>query len=157
MPFPARVHSFTAETELPLPRAEVFAFFADAANLQRITPPELGFEIRSAMPVELREGTLIEYRLRLLGIPFGWTTRIAAWDPPARFVDEQLRGPYRQWVHEHAFTAVGERTRMRDTVRWSLPMQPFGELAYPLVKFQIGRIFAYRETAIRELLRERMG
>lgn len=145
-------HVLETEMELPLPREEVFAFFADAANLGRITPPELDFDVRTPMPIELRAGARIEYRLGLAGIRFGWMTRIAAWEPPARFVDEQLRGPYRVWVHEHTFEPQGGGTVIRDRVRWGLPLAPLGELAYPLVRLQLRRIFAYRQRRIRELL-----
>lgn len=145
-------HLLTVETELPLPREAVFAFFSDAANLQQITPPELHFEIRTPMPFTIVEGSEIEYRLRLMGVPLGWTSRITVWRPPECFVDEQLRGPYRSWHHLHEFIETSAGTRIRDRVTWALPFPPLGEIAWPVVRLQLGRIFAYRQRRVRELL-----
>ncbi len=137
---------------LPLVREQVFAFFADAENLERITPPELRFRILTPRPIVMAAGAVIDYRLSLVGVPFHWRTRIAAWDPPRSFTDEQLAGPYRQWVHTHEFEAVGDGTCIRDTVRYRLPLFPVGQLAYPLVRAQIGRVFRYRASAILDAL-----
>ena len=150
-------HHLHTTTWLPGPRDRVFAFFADAENLEKITPPELAFEIVTPTPIDVREGALIEYRLGLFGVRFGWLTEITAWEPPYRFVDQQLRGPYRRWHHTHTFVeAAGPDgqpgTRMDDLVRWELPLAPFGEAAYPLVRAQLARIFGYRQRRIRELL-----
>lgn len=130
----------------------MFRFFADAENLERITPPELGFEFVTPLPVEMRVGALIEYRLRLFGVRFGWRTRIVAWEPDSSFVDEQLRGPYRRWVHTHRFREVGGGTEVEDDIEWSLPFPPLGEIARPVVRRQLARIFDYRERAIRAIL-----
>lgn len=146
------VHVLALETFVPRPRREVFAFFAAAENLERITPPELRFRIATAPPIRMAEGTLIDYRLRLFGVPFAWRTRIARWEPESRFVDEQLAGPYASWVHTHAFRPARGGTLMTDEVRYRLPLFPAGELAYPLVRLQLARIFAYRARRIRELL-----
>lgn len=147
-------HVLETETFLPLPREEVFPFFAAAENLERITPRELGFRIITPGPVVVREGRLIDYRLRLFGVPFRWRTRITVWDPPHRFVDEQLSGPYHTWLHGHEFTEVDGGTLMRDQVRYRLPLHPLGSLALPLVRAQITRIFRFRSGAIRRLLLE---
>jgi len=139
-------------TWLPRPVDETFAFFADAANLERITPPELRFRIVTPQPIDMRRGTLIEYRLALFALPFGWHTRIDAWSPPRRFVDLQLAGPYQRWVHTHEFEPQRGGTRMRDTVEYRLPLGWLGLAALPPVRRQLTRIFDYREAAIQRLL-----
>ena len=153
----AVTHRLHTTTTLPLPRAEVFDFFADAENLGRITPPELAFEITTPRLVQIEEGALIDYRLGLFGVRFGWRTEIVRWEPPYRFVDRQLRGPYRRWHHTHSFVEVAGRggapvTQMDDEVLWELPLSPLGEVAYPLVRAQLARIFGYRQRAIRAIL-----
>lgn len=147
-----KVRRFSLSTTLALPRDRVFPFFAAAANLERITPPELQFRIVSPLPIEMREGALIRYRLRLYGVPFEWLTRISVWDPPHAFVDEQLTGPYKRWIHRHTFFDRGGHTDMEDVVDYALPFYPFGEIAAPLVAAQVRRIFDYRTTAIERLL-----
>jgi ligand-binding SRPBCC domain-containing protein len=142
-------HRFEASSTLPLGRDRVFPFFADAANLEVITPPELQFRIITPQPIRMHAGALIRYRLRLMGVPFEWLTRIAEWDPPNGFVDEQLKGPYRSWVHRHRFLAVPEGTRIDDQVTYDLPLFPLGEIAAPIVNLQVRRIFRYRAEAIR--------
>ena len=147
---PARaVHVLSREQRLPLAPSELFPFFADAGNLARVTPPELAFAFETELPIEMRVGAEIRYRLRLWGVPFHWRTRIAAWDPPQGFVDEQVRGPYRFWRHTHSFRAApGGGTIMLDRVEYALPFAPFGELAHFLVRRQLERIFDYRSDAI---------
>ena len=147
-----KVHRFSLATTLALPRERVFPFFAEATNLEQITPPELRFRVVSPLPIEMGEGTLITYRMRLHGIPFKWVTRISVWHPPCEFVDEQLEGPYRQWIHRHTFTGHGDATRMEDVVDYALPFYPLGELAAPFVAAKVRRIFAYRTSAIERLL-----
>ena len=148
-------HVLETTADLPLAVQEVFDFFANAENLERITPPELAFRILTPTPIEIGEGVLIDYRLRLFGVPFGWRTRISRWEPPHRFVDEQLRGPYRTWVHTHTFAESGDGTLMIDRVEYGLPGQPVSHLVLPLVRRQLDRIFRYRAWVIREILRLR--
>jgi ligand-binding SRPBCC domain-containing protein len=137
---------------LPLPREAVFAFFADATNLERITPPELRFRILTSHPIAMQAGTLIDYRLRLFAVPLSWQARIMDWKPPAGFVDEQVRGPYRIWRHTHRFYDAEEGTVIEDTVHYRLPFGPLGDLFHPLVCLQLRRIFRFRKLAVRRCL-----
>ena len=146
------LHTLYTSMSLPLPRDEVFAFFAEATNLQRITPPELGFELVTPQPIHLSEGTRIEYRLHLFGVPFAWQSEIQRWHPPEAFVDVQLRGPYKRWVHTHRFREEDGATLIEDEVQYALPYWPLGELGYPLVRLQLARIFRYRQQAIQTCL-----
>ncbi len=135
---------------LPLPPEDVFPFFADAHNLEAITPPWLGFRVVTPQPIAMGAGTFIEYRLRLHGIPLRWRTRIAVWDPPRRFVDVQISGPYRLWHHTHDFeTDGGGHSVMRDTVRYALPLGPLGVLAHrAVVRRDLAAIFDFRQRAV---------
>jgi ligand-binding SRPBCC domain-containing protein len=145
----SRAHVIAREQLVRRPRREVFAFFADAANLQEITPPFLRFRILTPLPIEMRPGALITYRLSLLGVPFRWRTRIVEWRPDERFVDEQLEGPYRRWWHEHTFEETAGGTRVRDRVEYELPLGPLGGLARRLfVAPRLEAIFAFRRQAI---------
>ena len=134
---------------LPCPPEELFPFFADAFNLERITPPLLRFRVVTPPPIEMRAGALIDYRLRIHGVPAKWRTEITAWDPPHRFVDEQLRGPYRQWIHEHTFEPQDGGTLCRDRVDYAAPG---GSLVNRfLIEPDVRRIFAYRAAALEEI------
>ena len=145
-------HEFNDATFVARPRAEVFAFFANAANLEDITPPQLRFRITSAEPIDMNVGTLIDYRLSLFGIPFEWRTRIAAWNAGVCFVDEQLKGPYAKWVHTHTFSDAPGGTLVSDSVVYRLPLFPVGEIALPVIRLQLKYIFRHRTRRIRELL-----
>jgi ligand-binding SRPBCC domain-containing protein len=143
-----KIHVLEREQLLPRPPGEVFPFFADARNLETITPPLLRFRVITPAPVEMRAGTLLQYRLRLHGLSLDWLTRIAEWVPGERFVDEQIAGPYKLWHHTHEFEPHGDgATLMRDTVRYALPLWPLGELSAPLVRRDLARIFDFRHAA----------
>jgi ligand-binding SRPBCC domain-containing protein len=135
------------------PLERTFAFFADAASLERLTPPWLRFRILTRLPIEMREGALIEYRLSLHGLPLRWRTAIARWEPGRCFVDLQLRGPYAFWEHTHTFEPAPGGTLISDRVRYRLPLAPLGELAHALlVARDLEQIFDYRrDAAAREL------
>ena len=146
-------HTLRREQLLPGTPDEVFPFFADAGNLEAITPPWLSFEVVTPRPIEMRAGTLIEYRLKLHRIPISWLTRIEEWetDPThPRFVDVQLNGPYSLWHHTHEFRPHPDGgTLMTDTVRYALPFGPLGSLAHRvLVRRDLERIFDFRAQAV---------
>jgi ligand-binding SRPBCC domain-containing protein len=138
---------------IPKPVDEVFAFFADARNLELITPAFLHFHILTPGVIEMKAGTLIDYQLRLYGIPIRWRTRIHEFMPPSSFVDIQLRGPYRLWHHRHEFDKVPGGTQMRDRVEYDLPFGPIGALIRSLfVRRTLDRIFDHRNASITEIL-----
>ncbi len=132
----------------------MFAFFADAFNLEALTPPLLRFEVTTPAPIQMAAGTRIGYRLRLHGLPVRWLTEIEEWSPPRRFLDAQLRGPYAVWRHTHEFEALaGGGTLMRDSVRYRLGLWPLGELAMPLVRRDLEAIFDFRRDAVAQRFR----
>lgn len=146
------MHVLRTSMLIPLRRPLVFAFFADAANLQKITPPELNFRVETPQPFTIQQGTVIDYRLGLFGVRFRWRSLISEWDAPNYFVDEQVYGPYKSWHHRHTFQAEGDSTRISDEVHYSLPLTPLGDIAYPVVRLQLRRIFNYRQQAINRIL-----
>jgi ligand-binding SRPBCC domain-containing protein len=147
-------HIYTASLEIALPRDEVFSFFASAENLQRITPPNLGFQIITPTPIEMKAGALIEYRISMRGIPMKWRTKITKWNPPFEFVDTQLSGPYKQWIHRHTFTETDTGTTLiEDEVRYRLPLEPLGDIARFFVEREIKNIFDYRQKIVAEVFK----
>jgi ligand-binding SRPBCC domain-containing protein len=140
------------------PLDEVFAFFADPQNLARITPPWLRFRVvgfgdtRGPGDPSMRTGLRIHYRVSPLGFPQRWTSEITDWNPPRRFVDEQIRGPYRCWRHKHEFRSLSDGTEIIDRVDYTLPLGAVGRLAHLLVKRRLDAIFDYRERRLRLLM-----
>lgn len=148
-------HILLREQVLPGTPGEVFEFYADAGNLERITPDWLGFRIVTPQPIEMSPGALIEYHLELHHIPLRWLTRIEAWEPGERFVDVQVKGPYRLWHHTHTFEASEGGTLVRDEVRYALPLGPLGELAHRLmVRRDLERIFDFRHASVSKVMSE---
>jgi ligand-binding SRPBCC domain-containing protein len=143
---------FEDTTFLPQPIEKVFAYFCDAHNLDTITPPWLNFEIKTPDPIEMQEGTELEYRIVLHGVPINWKTRITEWEPPFRFVDSQMSGPYQTWIHLHKFERVEGGTLMTDRVEY----RPIGGILAPMVhklfvRRDIERIFEYRKKTFTEM------
>ena len=144
----SRLLELRTETTVPAPVEETFAFFADAANLERLTPPWLRFTIRTPLPIVMRPGAIIDYRLAVHGLPIAWRSRIDVWEPGRRFVDRQVRGPYRWWHHEHLFEPVTAGTRVIDIVHY----QPrFHWFTGAFVRRDVERIFAFRREALPRL------
>jgi ligand-binding SRPBCC domain-containing protein len=134
---------------VPAPREAAFAFFADASNLQRLTPGWVQFSILTPLPIVMRIGVEIDYRIRLHGVPLAWTSRIDVWDPGHRFVDRQIAGPYLWWRHEHRFESAGVATRVIDEVEY-VPRAAW--LTSRMVRRDVERIFRYRQGALQQIL-----
>lgn len=145
----AAVHRLQTQTYVPAPLEEVFDFFSRAENLERITPPELGFVILTPLPIEMKPGALIDYRLKLNGVPLRWLSEITVWEPNVRFVDVQQRGPYKKWVHEHRFEKAPGGTKMTDSLEYALPFGLLGILVHRLfVRKKVERIFSHRAESL---------
>lgn len=147
-----KVHVLERSQAVAAPLDEVFAFFGRPENLAVITPPDLGFQILTPSPIAMKEGAIIDYVVRVSGVPMRWRTMITGYEPPYRFVDEQLDGPYSFWHHSHTFAAREDGgTDLGDTVRYALPFGPLGDLVHALiVRRQVEGIFAFRRTFIRD-------
>jgi ligand-binding SRPBCC domain-containing protein len=146
------IHRLEREQLVAAAPAEVFDFFSRARNLETLTPPWLRFEVRTQEPIEMRQGTGIEYRLRLHGVPLRWVSRIEEWHPGRGFVDRQVQGPYRLWHHRHEFEPHEDGTMVRDIVHYSLPLGPLGALAHAaFVRRDLAAVFDYRRRQIDRL------
>lgn len=150
-----RIHLLERSQRVEVPIDRAFAFYGDERNLEPLTPPWLHFEVTTPRPISMASGTLLEYRLKLHGVPIQWRTRIDAWEPPSRFTDFQEKGPYSLWEHTHTFEADGEgATIIRDHVRYAIPFGPLGTLAHKLfVKRDLERIFDFRRDAVAERIK----
>ena len=144
-----KTFEFAADQWLPALRDDVFPFFAEPANLQEITPAWLKFRMITLRPLAMRVGALIDYRLKVRGLPLRWRSEITAWEPPHRFVDEQRRGPYRVWVHEHLFEERDGGTLVVDRVRYGVPGGAL--INWLFVRHDIARIFAHRAAVLRRI------
>ena len=144
-----KTYRFESQLWLPQARDQIFKFFADPRNLERLTPDWLHFEILTAPEIEMREGTLLDYRLRLRGIPLRWQSEIQVWQPPHRFIDRQTRGPYSLWVHEHTFTEKDNGTLVGDKVEYAVPGGPLVQKFF--VAPDLERIFQYRHRVLEEI------
>ncbi len=147
-----KIRKFSSAIWIPAPIEKTFSFFGKAGNLNKLTPPWLHFEILTPLPVEMQSGTLLDYQLRLHGIPVKWQTQIVEWNPPFQFVDLQLRGPYRKWVHTHAFIEKDNGTVIEDNIDYAVP----GFFLEPLIhKYfiepDLARIFEYRRKQLAEI------
>ena len=148
------MHTLTKETIIDRPLKEVFDFFSKAENLNQITPPDMQFQILTPLPINILKGTLIDYKIKVNGIPFKWKTLISTWEPPFRFVDEQLKGPYNTWIHEHTFEERDGKTYMKDVVKFKSP----GWILEPLINAlfiekKVKGIFDYREKRLNEFFK----
>jgi len=143
--------TFWLRTELWLPRKreEIFQFFTDPRNLDRLTPAWLEFQILSSADTAISKGTLLDYRLRIRGVPIRWQSEISSWEPPERFVDRQIKGPYSLWVHEHTFATQSGGTLVGDNVEYAVPGGAIVQKL--LVAPDIARIFTYRHKILEEL------
>ncbi len=148
------MHILVKETVINRPLKEVFDFFSNAENLNKITPPDMQFQIITSLPINIQKGTLIDYKIKVNGIPFKWKTLISTWEPPHRFVDEQLKGPYNTWIHEHTFEERDGKTYMKDVVKFKSP----GWILEPLINAlfiekKVKGIFEYREKMLNEFFK----
>ena len=145
-----RIHLLERSQRVEVPVEDAFAFYGDDRNLEPLTPPWLHFEVTTPRPLTMGANTLLEYRLRLHGVPLRWRTRIETWEPPSRFVDFQEKGPYSLWEHTHLFEKDGESaTVIHDRVRYAVPLGPLGSIAHRLfVRKDLERIFDYRRDAV---------
>ena len=148
------IHLLERRQRVAVPIEEAFAFYGDALNLQPLTPPWLHFRMTTPGEVSFRAGTLLDYRLKLHGVPVRWRTRIETWEPPLRFVDTQVKGPYALWEHTHLFTNDGEgATDIHDRIRYEMPLGVLGALAHvTFVRRDLEQIFDFRRDAVAQRL-----
>ena len=151
-----KIYELKRKVFISAPVEEVFSFFSAAENLNLITPPWLHFKILTPLPVLMKKNALIDYSIKILGLRMTWNTEITVWQPPVRFVDRQINGPYRVWEHTHQFEEKGGGTQMEDVIRYAVP----GFVLSPLIHFllvrpRLEKIFTFRETSIQEYFGKR--
>ena len=144
----------SADMVIDRPIGEVFDFFSRAENLEQITPASIHFNIITPTPIEMKRGALIDYSIRLHGVPIQWRTEIESWEPPYRFTDQQLQGPYKKWFHEHSFESLGpNETLVKDRVHY---IPRFGALVHKFfVKPDLMKIFTYRQDSLADIFPRR--
>lgn len=150
-----KTHLLERSQRVEVPVDQAFAFYGNSDNLEPLTPPWLHFEVTTPRPLTLQPGALLDYKLKLHGVPVRWTTLIETWEPPLRFVDSQAKGPYSLWEHTHEFEPDGGgATIIHDRVRYAIPLGPLGTIAHWLfVRRDLERIFDYRRDAVAKRLR----
>jgi ligand-binding SRPBCC domain-containing protein len=146
-----KIYELRRQIFVPAPLEDVFSFFSNAENLNLITPPWLYFKVLTPLPIVMEKNACIDYSIKLLGLRMTWSTEITVWQPPDKFVDRQIKGPYRVWEHTHLFEEKGEGTQMEDVVQYAVP----GFVLSPLIHFlfvrpRLEKIFTFRENAILE-------
>jgi hypothetical protein len=148
-----KTYHLKREQTIDIPREKLFRFFESPENLERITPDDVGFEILTPGPITMQTGTVLDYTIRLLGLPVRWTTLIASYDPPHKFTDVALKGPYSYWHHTHTFEETAEGTLMTDDVKYAVPFGCLGRLVHSLwVRRQLNEIFDFRAGVMEQLL-----
>ena len=150
-----KIWRLTLSQWLPKTPEQLFPFYGDAYNLEKITPDLLSFKVITPKPIEMKPGTLIDYKLKVRGLPIRWTTKITEWDPPHRFCDTQLKGPYKQWIHTHTFTEENGGTRCDDVVEYAPPGGPLAPLINKFfVQGDVEKIFIHRTKVLEELFKK---
>ncbi|MEJ2543514.1 MAG: SRPBCC family protein [Calditrichaceae bacterium] len=146
------MHTLQTEVVLNDSNESVFSFFSNIENLERITPDWLNFTILRQTPIDIKKGSLFYFQIRIFKVPLKWKTEITCWEPPYRFIDEQLKGPYKKWIHEHRFIDEGNQTRMIDIVNYQVPGWFFSSLIHKLfVRNAVKKIFRYRKETIKQI------
>lgn len=150
--FHPSAHYLKVKQWVPASLDKVWSFMSSAQNLEKITPKELSFKITECSTKDIEQDTRFTYALKLHGIPFQWKSHISTWEPKSRFVDEQTKGPYKTWFHNHIFTPMGDGILIEDRIEYSLPFFPFGQIPHPIVRKELDKIFSYRKKMIANII-----
>ena len=150
-----KIYELNVSHQVNAPIEEVFDFFSKPENLSKITPAKMGFNVLTPSPIKMQRGALIEYTIRVFGFPLRWRTLITAYEPPKKFVDEQLKGPYSFWHHTHTFEEKDGGTLIRDELKYAIPFGILGRIVHALyVKYDIRSIFKYRQKILDDIFTE---